>query len=426
MMNRRMEMDARVKPGHDEKEKAFAAVARRLSAAAVLGAALLVGSCAEPPTDRLTLTPVAFTDLPGWRDDAVAEALPALLRSCALLANRAPDRAVGRDGVGGTVADWLPACGAARRVPAGDDQAARAYFETWFQPYAAGSDGLFTGYYESELNGALEPDARYRYPIHGRPADLVTVDLDAFLPDAKLPDLVGRVAGGKVVPYPRRAEIDGGALGAAAPVVAWADDPVDVLLLHIQGSGRLNLPDGRTLRVGYAASNGHKFVGITRTLLDHGKLGRNQATMQDTAAWLRANPEQAAALIQENPRYIFFRLFEGDGPLGAQGVPLTPLRSMAVDPAHVPLGVPLWLDTRDPDGRPLRRLMLAQDTGSAIKGPVRGDFFWGHGDEAFHNAGRMKSRGTYYLLLPAAKASRLAQTDGGLASAAAARQSVAR
>lgn len=392
---------------------------------AALVAALLVSSCAEPPpADRLTLTPVAFAELRGWGDDRVSEALPALLRSCAVLDGKPADRAVGRDGVGGVVADWVGPCAAARRLPPGDDGAARAFFETWFQPYraaaGASAEGLFTGYYESELRAAAQPDARYRVPVYGRPADLVTVDLDAFLPDLKAPDIVGRVEKGRLVPYPKRADIDGGALGGDAPVLLWADDPVDVLLLHIQGSGRAHLPDGRVVRVGFAASNGHKFIGIGRTLLDKGRIGRDQASMPAIAAWLRANPGEAAGLINENPRYIFFRLVDGDGPIGAQGVALTPGRSMAVDPAHVPLGVPLWLDAPGPDGEALRRLVLAQDTGAAIKGPIRGDFFWGHGGAAFDKAGRMKSRGGYALLLPRERSHRAALADRPLASAPAA------
>ncbi len=370
-------------------------------AAAALAATLALAACAEPPAaDRLALSAVSYDDLPGWHEDAAAEALPALVRSCATLAKRAPDASVGRDGTGGVVADWQGPCAAVRRVPAGDDVAARRVLEQWFQPYRAAGDGLFTGYYEVELDAASQPIDRFQHPIHGRPGDLVTVDVAEFVSDWKGGDIVGRIVGGKLKPYPQRRDIAQGALDGAAPVLLWAADPVDVLLLHIQGSGRARLEDGRWRRIGFAASNGHKFVGIGKTLLDKGKVRRDQASMPAIAAWLRAHPDEAAPLIDENPRYIFFRFIDGDGPVGAQGVALTPGRSLAVDPAYVPLGVPIWLDTQDPDGRPLRRLMVAQDTGAAIKGPVRGDFFWGHGPQAFDMAGRMKSRGSYYLLLP--------------------------
>lgn len=375
---------------------------RRRLAAALLATLTLTG-CPKPeaPSDRLTLVPATFADLPGWSADRTAEAIPALLKSCAVLLRQPADRPLGPDGLAGTAGAWRAPCEAARKIPAGDDTAARAFFQTWFQPFRAAAgesaEGLFTGYYEAELRAAPTRDGRYRHPIHGRPADLVTADLKAFAVEGRTDVLVGRVEGGRLVPYPPRAEI---ARGTQAPVLLWAEDPVDVLLLHIQGSGRIQLPDGSLRRVGFAISNGHRFVGIGKTLIDRGKLSRDNASMQAVVAWLKANPGEAAALIDENPRYIFFRFIDGDGPQGAQGVALTAGRSLAVDPAHVPLGVPLWLDTRDPDGQPLRRLMLAQDTGAAIKGPIRGDFFWGAGAPAFDKAGRMKSRGGYWLLLP--------------------------
>lgn len=369
-----------------------------LATAAVLGLA----GCekpAPPPVapDRLVLTPARFTDLPGWTEDKVVDAWPALLRSCALLSVQPADKPVGRDGVGGKAGDWRAPCAAAKAATPLTEATARQVLETWFQPWRAergdGRDGLFTGYYEAELRGSLKRNARYRHPIYGRPLDLVTVDGRADLS-------VGRMTDGRLVPYPTRAEIDNGAVDGQAPVLLWADDPVDVLLLHIQGSGRVILPDGTVRRIGFAISNGHRFVGIGKTLIERGKLPRDQASMQAVVAWLKANPAEAVALVQENPRYIFFRTLDGDGPLGAQGVALTPGRSLAVDPEHVPLGVPLWLDTKDPDGHPLRRLVMAQDTGAAIKGAIRGDFFWGAGPGAFDKAGRMKSRGGYWLMLP--------------------------
>ena len=379
---------------------------RRLLLAAP--AVLALAGCPErtpaPVPERLTLAPATYADLPGWADDRPAEAWPALLRSCAVMTARSADQPVGRDGIGGTAGDWRAACAAVKALSPVSDATARRTLETWFRPWRASrgesADGLFTGYYEADLRGSKQPDAHYRHPIYGRPADLVTVDLKPFELDGRGETLVGRLVGGKVVPYLRRAEIERGGLGTQAPVLLWAEDPVDVLLLHIQGSGRVTLPDGSVKRIGFAISNGHRFVGIGKTLIDRGKLTRDNASMQAVVAWLRANPAEAAPLVEENPRYIFFRLLEGEGPLGAQGVALTAGRSMAVDPEHVPLGVPLWLDSQDPDGKPLRRLMLAQDTGSAIKGPIRGDFFWGAGAAAFDKAGRMKSRGGYWLLLP--------------------------
>lgn len=372
---------------------------------AVLAVGFVLSACALPPAppappQRLDLRPASFSDLPDWSRDRAAEALPAFLRSCRRLLAMPAEAAVGRNALAGRAADWRRPCELAALLPPGNDEAARLFFEVWFEPFRAAGDGLFTGYYESELRGSRQPRGPYRHPLYGRPADLVTVDLGRFLPELDGRSIVGRIEDGGLRPYPTQGEIQAGALDGAAPVLFWADDPIDVLLLHIQGSGRMALDDGGSVRLGYAASNGHGFVGIGRLLIERGKIARERASMQAVVAWLQSNPDEAAALIAENPRYIFFREVAGEGPLGAFGVPLTAGRSLAVDRAFVPLGIPLWLDTTEPGGAPLRRLVIAQDTGAAIKGPVRGDFFWGTGAPAFAQAGRMKSRGGYWLLLP--------------------------
>jgi membrane-bound lytic murein transglycosylase A len=393
-----------------------------------IGIVALFAACAPeappPVAPILLLEPTSFDALPGWADDRVAEAVPALLRSCARLAAQPADRAVGPDGLAGTVADWQGPCEAAAAVPAGDDAAARAFFADWFVPHAAiradaegeSPEGLFTGYYEVELDGARNPSAAFGTPLYRRPADLVTVDLGAFRADWKGESIIGQVADGRLVPYPDRAAIDNGALAGQGAELIWLADPVDAFFLQIQGSGRVRLAEGGVMRVGFAASNGRPFRGIARDLIDMGVLPKDDASMQAVRDWLRANPIQAAELMQKNPRFIFFREIEGpdalaDGPIGAQGVPLTPRRSLAVDTSFLPLGAPLWLDTTWPPGtpdvgKPLRRLMIAQDTGGAIKGPVRGDFFWGTGEAALAQAGGMKQTGRYYLLLPKSMAAR--------------------
>jgi len=370
-----------------------------------------LAACVEPPA-KPTLTAVAYDDLPGWSADRHAEALPVLARSCAALTRRGgagpapanlPAAAVPADA-------WQAACAALAEVPPGDDGAARTYFERWFMPYAVslGDDpeGLFTGYYESELNGAWSRDESYRVPIHARPDDLVDVDLGRFLPDLRGRHIVGQVVGGRLQPYPARAEIVSGAAEAALPVLLWVDDPADAFVLHIQGSGRVRFPDGGTVRIGYAGNNGRPFVSIGRILLDDGLISPADANMQAIRRWLRENPDKAKEVLDQYPRYIFFRLIEGEGPIGAQGVALTAGRSLAVDTAILPLGAPVWLDTRQPGTTdvPLRRLMVAQDAGGAIKGAVRGDIFWGTGEAALAEAGRMKQKGHYYLLLPRAAA----------------------
>ncbi|MGC2854698.1 murein transglycosylase A [Novispirillum sp. DQ9] len=390
----------------------------------------LLGLAACAPTERppapalpegMTLTAVDYGALPGWHHDRVSEALPALRRSCdrlgALAERRGEDAWLGPGSFGGTYGDWVALCAElARAVPPAEDAdeiALRAFLETRLQPYAVTyadggatrSDGLFTGYYEAELRGARDPSPEFPVPVHAVPPDLLTVDLAESNPDVgKSVPLVGRRDGDRVLPYWTRAEIDDGAL-ADAPVLLWAADAVDVHVLHIQGSGRVLMPDGSVERIGYAGNNGHPFVGLGRIMLDRGVVEPGKGSMPHIRAWLKANPEAAHDIMRQNPRYIFFRSIPGgEGPIGALGVPLTPKRSVAVDTRYVPLTVPLWLDTVDPDNRPLRRLVVAQDVGSAIKGVVRGDFFWGSGEAALADAGRMKSRGTWYLLLPRSRA----------------------
>ncbi|HEY5597943.1 MAG TPA: murein transglycosylase A [Kiloniellales bacterium] len=376
----------------------------------VSAAALVLAACEKKPPvelpDQLLLIPTSYDILPGWGEDTVSDAVPALIRSCARLLGQPDARPVGPGGGGlaGTVADWRPACAAVGAVPAGDDGAARAALEAWFAPFKAMNNdresGLFTGYYEAELRGALAPDGTYRFPLYRKPPDLITVDLSTFRADLS-GQIFGRVAGERLVPYFSREEIERGAIDGEDTALLWSDDPVDVFFLHVQGSGQVTLPDGTVRRVGFAASNGLDFYPIGRALLDEGKVSRDNASMQAMRAWLRAHPTEAAEIMRRNARYIFFRWIDGDGPIGSQGVALTPGRSLAVDPAYLPLGVPVFLDTTWPGSdRPLRRLLVAQDTGSAIKGPLRGDFFWGAGEAALAEAGRMKQSGKIYILLP--------------------------
>ncbi|WP_207455746.1 murein transglycosylase A [Azospirillum sp. SYSU D00513] len=379
---------------------------------AALAATILMAGCAgkeeeaKPPPEALTLAPVAFADLPGWNADRVAEAVPAFQRSCARFKAVPPDRPVGPGGIGGRAADWQAVCARLAALPPGDEAAARAFFETEFIPYAAGNngkrEGLFTGYYEVELEGSRTAGPAYPVPLYSRPADLVMVDLGEFSDRWKGERTAGRVLDGRLKPYEDRAAIEAGALRGKVPELVWLKDPIATFFLHIQGSGRVRLPDGTEMRVGYAAQNGHKYVAIGRELIDRGELKREEVSLQTIRDWLRAHPDQAAALMNKNPSYVFFQELKGEGPVGAQNVALTPGRSLAVDSKFLPYGVPVWLDAEDPldkDAR-LRRLMVAQDTGGAIRGPVRGDVFWGHGADAELRAGVMKSPGAYHILLP--------------------------
>jgi membrane-bound lytic murein transglycosylase A len=322
----------------------------------------------------------------------VSEALPAARAACEAILLGTADAPIGPDGLAGRTRDWWSPCAALLAVPP-DDDTIRNTIEVLFEPFlvADGAEGLFTGYYEPELPGAREPSTTYSAPIYRRPPDLT---------------------GGE--PYLRRRDIEAGALAGRGLELAWVD-PIDAFFLQVQGSGRISLADGNRIRVGYAASNGHPYTAIGRLLVERGDLTKDAATMQTVRQWLRDHPDQAAALMRENARYIFFREIEGDGPVGSLGVALTPGRSLAVDASLLPLGAPIWLETTYPAGtpeagRPLRRLMVAQDTGGAIKGAVRGDIYWGSGEAALQYAGPMKQRGRYYLLLPKAVADRIGKS----------------
>lgn len=395
-------------------------------AAALLAFALLVASCESPKKEGdeeepkqvtgLRLQAAEFQELPGWDKDSLAEALPALRRSCQRLLTQPDERPLGPGGLAGTVADWRAPCNRFETLAANDHAGLRQLIEAEFKPLAVfdgeAAEGLFTGYYEAELQGSLTRKPAYEVPLYGRPGDLVEVDLREFRADLPPERLVGRVQDGRLQPYPARATLENGYLDGRNEEVLWVSDPVDAFFLHVQGSGVVRLDEGGEVRVGFAGSNGRPFYAIGRALIDEGIIDRDKSSMQAIRDWLRANPERAEELMHRNERFIFFRLLDGPGPIGAQGVPLTAGRSLAVDPEYLPLGVPLWLETTWPaTDRPLERLMVAQDTGSAIKGVVRGDFFWGSGESALEQAGRMRQQGRYWLLLPRAVAdARLAQS----------------
>ncbi len=399
---------ATIRHGPSLSLRAISALRRPLVAAVVT---LLAGCAGDVPAPELQFQPATFSSLEGWEGGSQAGALQALRRSCARFAKRPAERTVGPDGIAGTIADWAPVCAAARHVPAQDGEA-RAFFEKHFRPFAAiansGANGLFTGYYEPELNGSRTPSAAMSVPVYLRPPELVLVDLGQFRDALKGERIAGRVEEGRLRPFADRAAIDAGALAGRSLEVAWVDDPVALFFLHIQGSGRIALDDGSTLRIGYDGHNGHVYVAIGRVLVKEGALSREEVSLQSIRAWLRANPDRAAEVMAANPSYIFFRELSGPGPVGAMGVALTPGHSLAIDRRFMPLGAPVWLDAEDPidPTQRLRRLMVAQDTGGAIRGPVRGDVFWGPGVEAEERAGKMKSRGRYWLLLPSAVAER--------------------
>lgn len=339
------------------------------------------------------LLPVGWEAVEGWPGEDPGAALEAFRESCRVLQNRA---------------GWELACAEAAYLDPEDDEEARAFFETLFIPYRVSSPagketGLITGYYVPDLVGSRSCSERFAWPLYAVPDDLLVIDLRSVYPDLANYRLRGRLVGRKVIPYWSRAEIDGDEAPLVGKELLWVDDPVALFFLHIQGSGRVSLEDGSRVMVHYADQNGYPFRSIGKLLLERGEMTRDQMSMQAIQAWALANPDRVRQLLSENPSYIFFTELPSsdEPPPGALGVPLTPGRSLAVDPRTIPLGAPLFLSTTWPSSRePLQRLMLAQDTGGAIKGEVRADFFWGLGDEAGALAGRMKQQGRYWLLYP--------------------------
>ena len=365
-------------------------------------------SAAPSEKSKLLLQQKPFTVLPGWEVSDVVGMMPTFLRSCDQIAGRSADAPIGNDPQFGTVAEWSVLCNDARAAAGRSERALRYFFETRFTPYLVtdkgDSEGLFTGYYEAELRGSWQADSRYSVPIHARPDDLISVNLGKFRAEWAGRSIAGRIVEDRFDPYPSRTDINNGALSGRQLEILWVDSHVDAFFLHIQGSGRVLMSDGGYVRLGYAGRNGQRYVAVGRELIAAGLIAQEDISMRTIRAWMEANPVAAMALMNTNPSYVFFRIMEEANPVGAQGIQLTPGRSLAVDNKFIPYGALLWLDTTDPrdPGRniPLRRLVIAQDTGSAIKGPVRGDLFWGFGPDAALAAGEMKERGSYYVLLP--------------------------
>lgn len=336
--------------------------------AALLSALFWLGSLMAAPAQVLD-----FDSLPDWQADDHLAALQTFMKTCDLL--DAPE--------------WLPICKVAATVDP-NPQAARDFFELLFRPVLLGHPpALFTGYYEPVLQGSPIRTARFQWPIYRRP-----------------PELRDGVA------WYDRATIDSGILRGRGLEIAWIDDPVEVFFLHIQGSGRIQMPDGSVIRVGYAGRNGHPYRSIGQILIARGYMTADQVSAQAIAAWVRANPRLGAQILDQNPSYIFFRklgLAQDQGPIGAMGRSITPLRSVAVDPAFVALGTPVWVEKTG--ATPMNRLMVAQDTGGAIKGAQRADIFFGAGQAAGLAAGEIKDGGRLVMLLPIDRAFALAPDE---------------
>jgi membrane-bound lytic murein transglycosylase A len=342
---------------------------------------------------KISLMPGSYSQLAGWSTDNVAQVLPAFIKSCDRLSKQQPGSAPLDPAAAGAnfgqMRDWRPLCQQAAALPLGDDGAARQFFEGNFVPVLVGSKGtstgLFTGYWEVELNGSRTKDGSYQIPVYRRPSDLV---------DGK--------------PYLDRAAIEDGAIAGKGLEVMWLESPDDLFVLQTQGSGRIHLPDGSMVRLVYAANNNRPFIDINQMLLDQGVIASAQFSEAAVRAWMHDNPDEASALRRKDPLYVFFHELKGDGPVGYQGAVLTAERSLAIDHRYIPLGAPLWLDAHD-KYRPvaLQRLVVAQDTGDGITGPLRGDFYWGSGKQAQARGSDFFADGRYWVLLPKSVATQM-------------------
>ena len=387
--------------------------ARRVLERALWLATLALAACqvappqpvAPPAPAQPTFTATSYRDLPGWDSDRVQDAWPAFRVGCKALVARAR-----------TQSDWQASCAGADAIDENDAAQVRQFFERNFTPYRVSSrdgtdQGLVTGYYEPLLHGSLSGGPAYPAALFAPPDDLLVVELAELYPELKGKRVRGRVDGRRVVPYWTRADIDAGKASLAGKALVYVSDPVDAFFLQIQGSGRVQLAEGGVMRVGYADQNGHPFRSVARVLIDRGEMTIDEASMQAIREWGRRHPDRLPQLLDENPSYVFFRevtppapgTLEAriDGPIGSLGVPLLAGRTIAVDARALPLGAPVFLATTQPlSDTPLRRLVMAQDTGGAIRGAVRADFFWGFGDEAGSLAGRMRQPGRMWLLWP--------------------------
>ena len=346
-----------------------------------------------PEDETPTLQAVSWPEVAGWQTDNPSLALGAFLKSCTALRWRP---------------QWQPSCQEAAAMKQASETEVRSFFERSFVPHQVSqsngsSDGLLTGYYVPDLKGSRTASSDYQYPLYQRPNDLLVIDLSDVYPDLGNYRLRGRVEENRVVPYWDRSAIDSDNQPLAGQELLWVADPVELFFLHIQGSGRILLDSGDRVMVNYADQNGHPYRSIGKYLINQGAMTRDQMSMQNIRAWVRNNPDEVGNVLNQNPSYVFFRELDGDvqSPPGALGVPLTPGRSLAVDRRYIPLGAPVFVETTWPNSdQTLQRLMMAQDTGGAIKGRIRGDFFWGMGDQAGEQAGRMKQSAKFWVLLP--------------------------
>ena len=383
---------------------------RKLNKFFIFALLTVVTGCSQTDTekrlsDRPLFVETDIDSLPGWNNDKVLNAFPALQKSCHSILKKLNRRQSSKKKLKKHLS-WQNVCDQITTNTFGEGSF-RKFLKSKFNAYQIryrGSDeGLFTGYYEPTLDGSLKLSREYKTPIYPKPTDLIHVNLGEWQESLNNSHILGRVVGNKLKPYFSRSDISKGALDREITPILWLKSEIDAFFLHIQGSGRVVLPDGEVYRLGYAGKNGRKYYPIGRYLLEIGAIPKENISMQSIKKWLRENPGKKKDVMNMNPSYVFFRKLNGkDGPIGAQGVVLTSGRSLAVDRHYSKLGAPVWLSANfeDEEGKKLQRLMVAQDTGGAIKGPIRGDVFWGSGKIAERLAGIMKAKGSMYVFYP--------------------------
>lgn len=334
---------------------------------------------------NIRLTQVDFRDLSGWQNEDHKKALQAFIHSCNKFAKMPQKRDIGGQIGDIKVGDFRDVCEIAGLVKTMSIKQTQNFFENWFRPFivetrSGKTEGLFTGYYEASLNGSRVKTEKYKYPIYAKPNDLSSEV------------------------YFTRADIEDGALEGENLEILYVDDKIDLFFMHIQGSGRVMMPNGAQIRVAYAARNNHPFTGVTNYMVDKGYINRSQMNAMSVRQWLKDNPDKAEEVMNVNAAFTFFKISEGEYIVGGQGVPLTSGHSLAVDKSIIPYGMPLWLETTLTGKNGTRpnysHLFIAQDTGSAIKGTIRGDIFFGYGKQAEEDASYMASQGRYFMLLP--------------------------
>ncbi|MCH2630514.1 MAG: MltA domain-containing protein [Nisaea sp.] len=376
----------------------------------IIAASILPAGCSQVDHGKLSKIAPTFaetkaTSLPGWHQDKVLKALPALRKSCLVMLRSLEVGAKSKRKIE-LLSGWKHVCNQikAKRF---SESSFRDFLKTDFNVfqirYKGSGEGLFTGYYEPTLHGSFKSTEEYNTPVYPKPDDLIHVDLGKWKNTLNGSHVFGRVVGEKLKPYFSRSEISSGALAGKLKPILWLKSDVDAFFLHIQGSGRVILPSGEVYRLGYAGKNGRKYYSIGRYLVKIGAISKEAVSMQSIKKWLNANPGKKTDVLNMNPSYVFFRRIKSNsGPIGSQGVSLTSGRSLAVDRRYSALGAPIWLsaDFQDEKGRKLQRLMIAQDTGGAIRGPIRGDVFWGSGKTAEQLAGVMKAKGSIYVFFP--------------------------